>query len=172
MQITGLLIAKKTAVRQQWIDLIVETYPPESHNFFKKNNEFQNPVGKALTDLADSVIETVIDDEEITDSAVILEEFVKMRAVQEFSPSEAIGFILFLKQALREQLAEEIASQKLEQELQILNMRIDSILLKVFDIYTQSREKLFKIRADELKRRSYLAFRMNDSNIDQTITDS
>ena len=171
MQIINLLIEKKPAIKQQWIDLIIETYPPESHDFFRKNNEFQNPVGKALAKLADTLTDTVVNDDENDDTEVILEEFVKMRAVQEFSPSEAIGFILFLKQALRIQLADEIASQKLEQELQILDTRIDKLLLKAFDVYTQSREKLFKIRADELKRRSYMAFRMAGSNTDQPIMD-
>ncbi len=171
MQIVNLLIEKKTAIKKQWIDLIVETYPPESHDFFKKNNQFQNPVGKALSKLADSLIDTVANDDENEDTDVILEEFVKMRAVQEFSPSDAIGFILFLKQALRENLAEEIAAQKLEPELQALETRIDNLLLIAFDVYTQSREMLFKIRADELKRRSYMAFRLAGSNTDQTISD-
>lgn len=165
MSIKDLLIRDQAAIKQQWLDLIIETYPPESREFFKnKKDRFQNPVGAVLSKQVDSLFDALLKDAADEELAVILEDFIKIRAVQEFIPSDAIGFILYLKQAVRKILEKDIESHQLNQELLEFEIRIDQLLLKAFDVYSQSREKLYEIRANELKRRSFMASRMINSN--------
>lgn len=165
MRLEDLLIQNQAAIKQLWLDLVIDTYPPDSRKFFKKQKDrFQNPVGAALSNQVNSLFNALLKTDNDEDIAIVLEDFVKIRAVQEFSPSEAISFILYLKQAVRKTLANDIQSHHLYQELLAFESRVDNILLKAFDVYSQSREKLYAIKADELKRRSYMALRISGSN--------
>ena len=165
MNIQELLNANFNSVRQHWLKSIIDTYPPDSRKFFaSKKDNFQNPVGAAASRLVDSSLRALIDDGAEQDYYNILEEFIKMRAVQEFSPSDAVGFVLFLKNSIRETLNDEITSLNLSEELIEFEKRIDDILLTAFDIYTKSKEKMYEIRVDEMRRRSFTAFRMIGSN--------
>ena len=165
MNIEELLAANIDAVRQHWLKSIIDTYPPDSREFFaSKKDRFQNPVGDALSQLVDSSLQALLKNESEQDFSEILTEFVKMRAVQEFSPSAAVGFILFLKDSVREILSNDLKSNNLTRELAEFGKRVDNILLTAFDIYTKAKEKMYEIRLDEMRRRSFTAFRMIDSN--------
>ena len=160
MQIDDLLKLKKRSIKKRWLDLIIETYPADSRKFFKnQKNQFSNPVGVALERQVDALYDTLLDDAEKNDIAAILEDFIRIRSVQEFTAAQAIGFILHLKQAAREVLADDIRTRQLFSELLALESRIDGILLVAFDVYMNSREKIYAIKADELRRKSYLALR-------------
>jgi len=164
MRIEDLLLRDQIVIKRKWLDLIIETYSPDSRNFFKnKKDQFQNPVGAALSKQVEEIYSTLIEGT-LDEPQPALEEFIRMRAVQEFSPSDAISFILSLKKAVREVLAAEIESNRLQEESREFESRIDRLLLVAFDLYAESREKIHQIRADEIKRRSYLAFRKMNSN--------
>ena len=165
MRFAELLILNQTVIKRQWLESIIETYPADSREFFRKQkDQFQNPVGAAMSELVNSLFDALLQDASDAEIAVILEDFVKIRSVQEFSPSGALGFILRLKQIVREVLADEIESNKLFPELLRFDAQVDNLLLKAFDVYSQAREKLYTIRADELRRRSFMALRMKGSN--------
>jgi len=165
MQIEDLLKRDGTAIKAHWLELIIETYPPDSREFFKnKKDRFQNPVGTALKQQVDLVYDGLINDQSDDELTVIMEEFIKIRSVQEFPPSTAIGFILFLKEAIRNTLSVEIDSHGLHQELTAFELKVDRLLLLAFDLYTRLKEKMSEIRANELKRRSFMALRMMESS--------
>ena len=165
MRIEDLLLERQAEVKGLWLELVINTYPPDSREFFKnRKDRFANPVGVTLSGQIDSLYDALVKGAADEDYAAILEDFIKIRSVQEFSPSAAIGFILHLKQAVREILAKDIQSQNLYGELLVFETKVDNLLLKAFDLYSQSREKLLQIRADELKRRLYMAFRMTSSD--------
>ena len=82
-----------------------------------------------------------------------LDEMIRIRALQNFSPSQALAFIFLLKNVIREELAEEIQKENLAAELQEVESRIDGLALLGFDVYTKRREKIYEIKADEAKRR-------------------
>jgi len=150
MQIVDLLKLKKADIKTKWLDLVIDSYPADSRNFFKKQkNQFSNPVGVALERQIDTLYDT----------AAILEDFIRIRSVQEFTAAQATGYILNLKQAVREVLADDIRTSQLFSDLLALESRIDGILLEAFDVYMRSREKIYQIKADELKRRSYFVLR-------------
>ena len=58
-----------------------------------------------------------------------------------------------MKNVIRQELAEEIRKENLAEELLDLEARIDGLALLAFDVYTQRREKIYEIKADEAKRR-------------------
>ena len=160
MQIGDLLKLKRADIKERWLDLVISSYPADSRNFFKKQkNQFSNPVGAALERQIDTLYDSLIGNTEKNDTAAILEDFIRIRSVQEFTAAQATGYILNLKQAVREVLADDIRTSQLFSQLLALETRIDGILLEAFDVYMRSREKIYQIKADELKRRSYFVLR-------------
>jgi hypothetical protein len=166
MTILELLQKRQTAIKERWKDLIVGTYPADSRGFFlEQKNRFLNPVGGSLSRTVDALYDHLLEDESGNSPLADLEEFIRVRAVQDFEPSQAVGFILYLKQAIREQLPEVLAAQPLSPELLSLESRIDRLVLQAFDFYMQSREKIYEIKSNEFRRRSYLALRRAQADL-------
>jgi hypothetical protein len=118
-------------------------------------------VGAASAKLVEALYDALLSEGDDEEARAALDEFVKIRAVQEFAPSEAIAFILSLKQAIREAVS---ADDPDSGSLVGVESRIDRFLLEAFDSYMASREKLYQIRADELKRQSFVALQMMNSD--------
>ena len=78
-----------------------------------------------------------------------LERFIKLRAVQDFTPSQSIGVIFLLKPIVRNLLLPQ-CSNDLQSYLE-LESRIDSLVLIAFDLYMQDRETVANIRIQEIK---------------------
>jgi hypothetical protein len=162
MKLDDLLEQKKETIKARWLELIIETYPAESRHFFKKQkNQFSNPVGAASARLVEALYDALLHDGDSDEARTAMDDFVKIRAVQEFTPSEAIACILFLKQAIREAVSADNLDTK---ALAGVESHVDRFLLEAFDSYMASREKLYQIRADELKRQSFVALQMMNND--------
>jgi hypothetical protein len=83
-----------------------------------------------------------------------LDPIVRIQAVQDFSPSEALSFIPFLKGIIKEELKGENQGTRVVEELMELETRIDRLTLLAFDLYMNCREKIYEIRLGELRNRS------------------
>lgn len=154
MKLANLLTQKKTQIVDRWIKLLYDSYPPQTAIFLKKEkNKFDNPVGyqiaRGLTKLFDALVQEM----ETEQILAALDEVIRIRALQDNSPSQALAFIFLLKNVVREELAEEFEKQNLTAELMELDSRIDGLSLLGFDVYTQRREKLNEIRINEVKNR-------------------
>jgi hypothetical protein len=162
MKLRDLLRKHKTLVTEKWLDKTLATYPSRTSVFLKRTKDpFANPVGKALT----SGIAAVFDDllEGFEDAGVVsaerycshLDEIIKIRSVQEFSPSRAVAFIFLLKDVVREELPEELREIDSSSELARFDARIDQLALFAFDIYMKRREQLYELRVNEIKRTGF-----------------
>jgi hypothetical protein len=89
---------------------------------------------------------------ETTPVSEALEALVRLRAVQEFSPSEAVSFVFALKRAVREHLRELGAEGELWSELVTLDEGIDGLASTAFDLYDKCRERVYAIRMDAHRR--------------------
>ena len=87
-----------------------------------------------------------------------LDPIIRIRAVQNFSPSQAVGFVFFLKNVIRTALAKEIAAQQIEDELVAFESEIDKLSLIAFNLYMQCREKIYELKANEMRNRTFKAF--------------
>jgi hypothetical protein len=153
MTLEDLLKQKASHIRKRWVELIIETYPADSQRFFREQKDrFANPVGTTLSREVESLYHELLhgmDPERLNAS---LEEVIRIRAVQDFSPSKAMSFIFLLKKVLREELDKEIKeSPAASQELLTLESSLDEMALRGFDLYVRCREKIYEIRAKETK---------------------
>jgi hypothetical protein len=154
MKLRDLLVENRSAIIKKWHDLILRTYPEESQGFFRKKDQFSNPVGHAIYQGLPAIYEALLEDGDGGDVCGVLDGIIRTRAVQDFSPSEAVSFLFALKGVIREEVGGQFFEKGLSKEWVALDARIDSLALLGFDIYVQCRQKIFDIRVDEVRRRS------------------
>jgi len=154
MQLSTLLSQKKAAILGRWLAMIYDSYPPETAIFLRKEkNRFDNPAGYRISEGLEGLYGALLQEMERDQVLTCLDEIIRIRALQNFTPSQALAFIFLLKIVIREELAEEIRKENLAAELLDLESRIDGLALLGFDVYTKRREKIYEIKADEAKRR-------------------
>jgi len=152
--LTDLLLKERALILKRWSDLILETYPPDSCMFFKTSTDrFQNPVGTATTEGIEKLFDALVAgvDTRSSEIAAIVDNIVRIRAVQDFSPSAAVEFIFLLKRVVRELFAEYIAEKQFVDTLLDFESRIDNMALVTFNVYMGCRERIFEIRTMELR---------------------
>ncbi|MCL5034512.1 MAG: RsbRD N-terminal domain-containing protein [Bacteroidetes bacterium] len=150
-----LLIRKKSAIVDKWVKIFLGYYPAESLKFLaSQKDRFANPVGYTISSSAGAIFDELIGDSESSMTEALLKDVVRIRAVQEFSPSQAVRFVFDLKGVIRNEIRKEIDWIDCRDELEVLESRIDNLALIAFDSYMESRERLFRIRIDEVKARS------------------
>jgi hypothetical protein len=155
MRISLLLSEKKQEISKTWFDLIVETYPQDTANFLKtQKNRFGNPVGYTISEGIEVVLEELSVGLEVERVSPFLDNIIRIRAIQDFTPSQAISFIFLLKKVLRKELAKEIREQQLFEELLMIESKIDELANISFDIYMTCREKIYRLKANELRNQT------------------
>jgi len=161
--VQDLLKEKKPAILKRWFQLIIDTYPADTSRFLgQEKNRFANPVGSTVSREIERLFDELFQETSPEKLFSCLDPVVRIRAVQDFTPSGAVGFIFLLKQAIRAELGDRLNELKDLEELSEIESRIDKIALFAFDIYMGCREKIHEIRTKELKDRSYLLMeRMN-----------
>ncbi|MBN1849099.1 MAG: RsbRD N-terminal domain-containing protein [Deltaproteobacteria bacterium] len=155
MKLETLLLEKRSNIVTHWLDLIFETYPPDAQRFFKSRaDRFDNPVGRTITEETEKLFDQLLrgDEAGLENISPALENIIRIRATQDFTPSQAIGFIFLLKRSIREVLKKEMDHKDILEDRLRFESRIDDLALTAFDIYMKYREKLYEIKADQAKK--------------------
>lgn len=160
MGLQGLLKQHREAILKEWIDAVIDTYPLDASRFFKTQADpFANPVGSStknsLTGLFDQLL-VGMDREAVIP---ILDPVIRIRAIQDFSPSQAVGFIFALKGIVRKKIKKGLGAAGVEDELAAWERAVDDLALLAFDIFEGCRERLYNIKANQEKTKVYSAFK-------------
>ncbi len=159
MQLNKLLSQRKADVVKRWFDEVVNTYPGETAQFLKRQkNQFANPVGNTTHNGLDALFDVLLHggDPEAINS--FLDPIIRIRALQNFTPSQATSFILFLKKIVKEIFEKEITDPHMMEDFLDFASRVDDLCLMAFDIYSKCRETLYQIQANEMRNRTFRAF--------------
>jgi len=154
----GQTAEKRDAVIREWLARTLAGYPEQAGRFLLEDKDpFRNPVGRALREGLPVLFDEVTGGFDKDRLAPVLDEIVHIRAVQDFSASEAVGFIFLLKEVIRDKLAPEPPA------MAALDRRIDELALLGFDLYMKCRETTCEIRIREARRRVFVAERAASS---------
>lgn len=148
-----LLSQHKDRVLKRWSDFVVQSYSADARQFLSgQKNRFANPVGASIHEGLAGLYEGLLRGDDLKPEGIAepLDKLVRIRAVQEFSPSQALEFIFFLKQAVRETLHQQLQTET-QEELVRWEARIDKVALLAFDLYMQCCKTVFEIRCNEVK---------------------
>jgi len=159
MRLENILEQKKALVLKKWFERIVQTYPADTSNFLKTQKDpFSNPVGKTFSRGLDALLDLLFKGWDAETGASFLDPMIRIRAVQDFTPAQAVSFIFSLKQVVREILSKEIKDGRFLNELPLFESKIDEMGLMAFEIYVKCREKIYQLKANELRNRTFSAF--------------
>jgi hypothetical protein len=153
MTLVDLLSKKKSEIMERWRDVVFDTYAPETARFLKSQKDrFANPIAYQLNRGLNGILEVFLHGSEADQALAHLDEVLKLKALQDASPSRALAFIFVLKTVIREELAQELQDPAYAAELMELESRLDGLALLGFDVFMQRREKLYEVRVGEIKR--------------------
>ncbi len=156
-----LLKENRESILQKWIDRIFDTYSTEMVRFLNsQKNDFANPVRKTIIENVGRVYDGILEIGITEECRSGLEGIIKMRAVQEFSPQEALSFMFDLKKIVREEVQNEAAPDDFYQELHSFDEKVDDLTGLSFNIYSNCREKIYEIRINELKSQTFRALKI------------
>ena len=161
MILKDLLSQNQSAVLKRWFDLILETYPADTATLMRKEKDrFANPVGSTILREIEVLFKKLCEGSRDEKYQASLDSILKIRSVQDFSPSNAVRFVFLLKRAIEETLKNEIYKEPFIDEWMKLQASIDELALRAFDIYMDCREKICGIRIDQARAEKEMAFRM------------
>lgn len=153
MRLRNVLQEKKAAIVERWLNDTLATYGGDASRFFgQEKNRFTNPVGHALRVSTQAIFESLLEGIEADRVCRHLDDVIRIRAIQDFAPSQAVSFVFLLKRAIREELGDDIREPRLAAELSGIDGEIDQVALFAFDIYTRCREQVCELRVNEVKR--------------------
>ncbi len=147
-------VKKKQGLSQKWFSIIIDTYPADSKAFFTDNTDpFANPVGNTIKRnidrLTQEVLLTAMNKDAVKDA---LEPIIRIRAVQEFSASGALAFILEFKKILRKEIPVLLNIENGRSYIDVVEANIDDTMLAAIDIYAACRHKIYTFRINESKK--------------------
>jgi len=157
MNLRELLQKKRSAILERWFDLILATYPHDATQFLRKQKDpFANPVGHTISRGIEELYDELLGGGGSEKISPILDQIIRIRAVQDFSAAQAVGFVFRLKEAIRQELRGELGEPGIARDLLVLETRIDGMTLFAFDIYMKCREKMYEIKANEIRNRTFV----------------
>ena len=163
MRLNTLLAQKKNAIVKKWFAATVETYPPDTAKFLKSQKDpFANPVGRTIYQGLAALFDELLKETDHSVMLSLLDPTIRIRAVQNFSPSQATSFIFFLKNVVRDNIRDNLKEEDFQtqhfSELLLFESKIDELSLIAFNIYMNCREKIYELKANEMKNRTFRAF--------------
>ncbi|NLT96092.1 MAG: hypothetical protein GXW85_11310 [Clostridia bacterium] len=166
LKLNNFLAENKETLLNRWFHLVLEAYPTESAKHFGNlKSQFGNPVGfniyEGLGLIYDELLQSKVNEENMFKA---LDKILRIMAVQNVPPSQAVRFMFKLKNIVREAVKKELAAGKLVEDLLIFEDKIDQTVLLGFNIYLNCRETIYKIRLHEVKTRCDMLERINQYN--------
>lgn len=140
----------RTEIVRRWFDLTVDRYPAETAKFLRvQADPFANPVGAALREELAPILDALLDQGDIASVEPSLDRIVRVRALQDMSPADAVSFVLALKE-----IFPEVVGTTTQTDRQAFDQRVDDLLLTAFTVYSRCREQVYDIRVKEIRNRS------------------
>ena len=159
-RLKGLIEKNKNEIIKNWFEATIQTYAPDTAQFYKgQKDQFANPVGNITAKGVEFLLDQLLNDFEPDAVKTYLDPIIRIRAVQDFTPSQATAFILSLKKVLRDFLSDKLQDAALVLELLAFESKIDQLCLMAFDIYMTCKEKIYQLSANDMRSQAVNAFK-------------
>lgn len=153
--LAGFLYQKRKNLSNRWFESIAHSYPPDSSKFLRREKDrFANPVGLSISEGVEAIIDSLLEGRPATETVDPLDKILRIRAVQDFTPAQAVAFVFSLKGIVREMADREAGELDLAGDLAALERWIDELALVAFNVYMKCREEIFEIRVQEMHNRT------------------
>ena len=145
MSTEDIISARRDAAIQKWTEAVFAMYPFETTGFIRtQRDQFANPVGHATRAAGEQIYDAVtgrdVDMEKVHASVAAL---IRIRAVQDLKPEQAVGVLYLYKSVLRELLRADMLA---------MGDRLDTLCLMAFNLYLADREQVYAERVAQQRR--------------------
>jgi hypothetical protein len=152
MEFKEFLNQNRKGLIDKWYRAVLETYPAEAVEIFGRDKDrFQNPVGYNVAEAVKALFDYLNNESGADAITGPLDMLIRIRSVQDYTPSQAVACIFLIKDIVRKELGPRPAEFRLHDELLKFESRVDQLMLKAFDNYMQCRQNLFEVRIREAK---------------------
>jgi hypothetical protein len=140
---------------KKWVEYTLSTYASSAF-FLKETDGFANPVGGNIRQALEKLFVLLAGKADAKEFVAPLEQIMRIRCVQEFTPSQAVAPVHAVKHITREILAADKQHRELTNDLYDFEFAVDLAVLAAFDIYMQCRERLYQVRIREIKSGAHI----------------
>lgn len=164
MSLKAQLRQKKNELAEAWFTQMLASYPEETRQYFKKSgSNFANPVGYNLRQGLSNILDELLKDSPggnlINDE---LQMILRIKAVQEVLPSQAVSFVPALKQTIERQFkVGRLVEETSLEELLDFYTEIDTVGLYAYDLYVESKLLIYDLRLTQIKETNDLLIKAN-----------
>ena len=153
LRLRDLLNPRTDRVLERWVEASLAAYSAQAGvAWTREQDPFANPVGHSLRTGTRALFAALLGDADDATLRGGLDGIVRIRAVQQLTPAQAVGFVFCLKDVVRAELGEALEERALRLELVELEARIDRAALAAFDLFMEYRAQVSELRINELKR--------------------
>ncbi len=153
MTFGDLLEERKDTIVERWVDAVLAAYPSESAAIFQAlKNPFANPLGHTVRESTQGVFQVILNGMDKEALREQLDPIVRIRAVQQLTPPEALSFVFALRSIVQDTIPEAEADPRHGEGIAKLNEQIDEVALAAFELYAARREEVSQLRIGEVKR--------------------
>ncbi len=151
------IVENKLNILKAWQNDLLSAFPEERALLSGTPDPFLNPVGTIIPAMLEILFDQITGEMDAEKIAKGLDDFIKLRALQDCAPSQALRFLPALKEVLHSAVGGFGLRDTGPEAIKILGQRIDDVLLKSFDLYIKCREGIYTIRINEFKKRAFRA---------------
>ncbi|MCK5741284.1 MAG: RsbRD N-terminal domain-containing protein [Chlorobi bacterium] len=162
MRVRAFLQKNKADLADKWLKMLTGQYSKDGSKFILgEKDQFANPMGFIYSEAIPQIFEAVVERQSTKTYDEPLRRIIQVRAVQDFTPSQALSFIFDLKQLITK-------SYKADNEIDFCEMigifqRIDAMAFSAFNIYCELKGRIWEIKANEVRKRNEtMVMRLNE----------
>ncbi|MDL2210620.1 RsbRD N-terminal domain-containing protein [Desulfovibrio sp. OttesenSCG-928-O18] len=164
MRLALVLEKARPALANRWAEAANAVYPFAATGFLRtRQDPFANPVGQRSRELAEVLLAAVLGAPHSGQALrAALEEFVRVRAMQDLPPETSLQVMFAYKDIIRDYLKEHTVSQDdaLREDLRAMDERCDTLALLAFGGYSRARETFHDARIEDVRRRHSQVMRL------------
>ena len=154
--IYDILRLRREIILGEWKQTALDFFAAGAFKPAKKSvDRFGNPLVYTVTTALETILDEFINGVRTARTDEALEDVVKIRSLQSDKPSTALAFLFSFKKTIADQLADPGNKGINDIETEKIYSALDDLILAAFDIFMRCREKIYEIRSNEIKRRSY-----------------
>jgi hypothetical protein len=152
MELKVLLEKREAVILRQWLAMIFSIYPAGSTDLLKSEDIFTNPVVHNTKTYAKRILSGLIRGDNTAAVACYTEHIIRIRAVQDCTPSQATSFVTDLKAVIRSQIMHDAIKDGLMDDLAEFEKKIDVLGLISCDQYATIKSKIRELAIKKAKK--------------------
>ncbi len=116
------------------------------------DDRFLNPAGHIIKAATSSLFKAIMG-EEIEQEKILrdMRELLRLQAIQQLSPAQALFPLVAVKEHIYDIVNSLLTTKEAFVQYKEITGRLDTLMLMAFDIFTQDKEDLYRIRIKEVK---------------------